>query len=166
MISWFRQHWKKYGWETYLPYIVMAIVVLSATAIIVKYTPSLQLFPVPLATTTAVWGIVMFGFATAQRAIVFHLRGSELLQYLLDEELHPHLLRFFMEYSWSSLLLAIISMVCLLLDDIFGHSIWKFCFVLWVGSFTLTLALIVRNERVMRALLEQFLIDQKNDENL
>ncbi len=165
MISRLKQNWKNYGWKAYIPYITTVTAVLGATAIIVGCTPNIQSFPVPLATTTAVLGLVMFGFAAAQRIIVFQLKGSTLSQLLVDEKLYPHILRFFTESSWSSLFLVIISMICLLVDNIMGYTMWAGCFVLWVGSLTLTLALIIRNERLMQKILKEFLSSQKNDGN-
>ena len=165
IMSRLKQNWENYGWEAYIPHFITVIAVSGATATVVWCAPNIQSLPGPLATTTVTLGLVMFGLANAQRIIVFQLKGTKLLQFLIDKELYSHILKFFMECSWSSLSLIIISMFCLLIDNTLVYWIWAVGFVLWVGSLTSTLGLTIRNERLMQTMLEGFLSNQNNDGN-
>ena len=144
--------------ERYGPYAVAMLFAIAATMIAGHIEP----FDKTLVGTTASMGIIIVGFAGTQRTMLLTLGGSRFLRRAAKIGLYRGMLDYFMQPVWASLSMTIVSIIWLFVDKSIMHEVWKPWLAIWTGLLTLTLLLIIRNERLMRLVMLRFLRDQEN----
>ena len=145
---------------------VVAAIVAGVASAVAAYFYDIGPLPKSLAAGTMTFGIVVAGFAATQRNMLLGMGGSKVLRFAARTEFHHDILDYLMHCVYVGLAVALVSVIGFFLDEdtSFGpFSLWEVWLAILVGLIVCVLALMFRNELVMRQIVERFVEEQANN---
>lgn len=112
-----------------------------------------------LAAGTMTFGIVVAGFAATQRSMLLGMHGSEVLRFAVRTGFHRDVLDYLMHSIYAGLFVSVASVAGFFLGD--NATLWCLWLAVLTGGIVLALALMLRNELLIRRIIERFLEDPK-----
>lgn len=134
-------------------------------SLVVVWLCDIDALPKSLAAGTMTFGIVVAGFAATQRNMLLGMGGSKVLRFAVRTRFHHDILAYLMHCVYVGLAVALVSVIGFFLneDASFGpFSLWELWLVVLVGLIVWVLALMFRNEIMMRQIVERFVEEQPN----
>lgn len=129
----------------------------SIGAGIVVFACGIEPLPESLAAGTMTFGVVVAGFAATQRSMLLGMRGSNVLRFALRTGFHHDVLDYLMHCVYAGLFVSAASVAGFFLGD--NAMLWSWWLAVLTGGIVLVLALMLRNEILMRRIVSRFLED-------
>lgn len=125
---------------------------------ILVFACGIKPLPPSLAAGTMTFGIVVAGFAATQRNMLLGMRGSNVLRFAVRTGYHYDVLNYLRHCVYAGLFVSAVSVAGFFL----GHStmLWSGWLAVLTGGIVLVLALMLRNEILIRRVVIHFLEEQ------
>lgn len=136
---------------------LLAGLLASIGAGIVAFACGIEPLPPSLAAGTMTFGVVVAGFAATQRSMLLGMHGSEVLRFAVRTGYYRDVLDYLMHCVYAGLFISVASVAGFFLGD--NAMLWCWWLAVLTGGIVLALALMLRNELLIRRIIERFLED-------
>lgn len=116
--------------------------------------------PPALAAGTMTFGVVVAGFAATQRNMLLGMRGSRVLSFAARTGYNRDVLGYLMGCVYAGLFVSAVSVAGFFLGN--SPMLWAWWLAILTGGIVLVLALLLRNEILIRRVIQHFLDEQKS----
>ena len=122
---------------------------------ILVFVCGIKPLPPALAAGTMTFGIVVAGFAATQRNMLLGMRGSDVMRFAVRTGYHYNVLNYLMHCVYAGLFVSAVSVAGFFLGS--SVMLWSGWLALLTGGIVLVLALMLRNEILIRRVIVHFL---------
>ena len=138
-------------------------VAVGAVSAVASLKWGINTIPTALPAGAMTFGIVVAGFTATQRNMLLTMGASRTLRFMTKNHLDYRVLGYFMHCIYAGLVVSGIAAIGFFLNCVSPyHIIWFSCLL---GGIAVVLALIGRNELVMRIMVRRFLTESTQANN-
>lgn len=144
----------------FFPHVLAAIFATAATAY--DAMMGLKSFPMHVTAGTMALGMIVAGFTATQRNMLLSMTGSKILRFAAKTDYYKDILHYLRECIYAGLFVTAISLFGLFISECgLWREVWLF---FWVGSITLTICILVRNEILSHLMFTLFMKEQLDED--
>jgi len=140
--------------ERLLP-IIVAFLVGVPSGIYMDYEPDFEY----IIAATIPLGLIVAGFTETQRNMLLSMSGSKVLRFAANSGYYEDILGYLSDCVYAGLFATVVSVTGIFLgENEFLNSVWL---ATWVGSISLMVAVLARNQILMHRVFTRFMEEQK-----